>query len=99
MPVTTDRGGSCSICQEAFSPEDQQFTHVGGEGHDGFHKECLATWLKTKATCPYRCGDINPYPLLSRCDQIKSTLVDAAVIAVAIIGIASVIFQYPHLPL
>lgn len=72
--ISTNRGGSCSICVTDFSPTDKQFTHLGGEGHDGFHKDCLKKWSIQKSTCPYNCGTINRNDLLSRTERIMAHL-------------------------
>ncbi len=59
--IRSNRGELCAICKEEFGwleklgLRNQRVTHVGGEGHDGMHRKCLAEWLRTRLTpkCPY----------------------------------------------
>jgi hypothetical protein len=39
----------CSVCTEDYTDEDQTVTT---ECNHLFHARCLATWVKTKNTCP-----------------------------------------------
>ncbi len=72
--VTTQRGGCCGICLEEFVPPELQFTHEGGEGHDGFHKSCLGKWLIHHSTCPLDRQVIDRSSLVSRTDLIRERL-------------------------
>ncbi len=72
--ISTNRGKSCSICQEKFRCGDQQVTHVGGESHDGFHKSCLARWLAVNPNCPLDRKSIDPNSLTTRTDSITARL-------------------------
>ena len=70
--VATNRGGMCCICWEEFESGEPQFTHEGGEGHDGFHQPCLANWVHQNATCPYDRQPIDLTSLLSRTDGMMT---------------------------
>lgn len=72
--ITTDRGGICGICQKAFDDQEQQITHIGGEGHDGFHKKCLKKWVIHSPTCPYDGQPIHANCLAARTEQIVAKL-------------------------
>ena len=89
--IETNRGGVCAICQEEFLSGDQQFTHEGGEDHNGFHRECFTVWLRTNPTCPYDRQLISPNSLLSRTDRVMARLGPAFVNAAcaAYLGIAA----------
>ena len=62
--IPTNRGKSCAICQEKFRCGDKQVTHVGGEGHDGFHKS-------RRPNCPLDRQSIDPNSLITRTDWIS----------------------------
>ena len=61
----------CIICHGDFdlSSHEEQWNHVGGEGHDPFHKNCLREWVLVRPTCPYEMTPINPYSLVSRTEM------------------------------
>lgn len=70
--VTTNRGGICSVCQEKFGFFEYQFTHRGGENHDGFHETCLEPWLDVNPTCPIDRQPIDPSSLIFLAERIKA---------------------------
>jgi hypothetical protein len=99
--ISTTRGGTCCICQDDFNSQDQQITHTGGEGHDGFHEKCLKKWLTRSPTCPYDHQSINPNSLITKTEQVvgnlrsafshsKSALIHASYVASAITGLVAV---------
>ena len=65
------RDSSCPICWEAFQ-NGQEISVVSTCQH-AFHSECLQTWAKKNATCPYCRQDMekkNPKeeaPIVERC--------------------------------
>ena len=73
--IQTNRGGICGICFDEFIPGTLQFTHVGGENHDGFHRSCLASWLAINPSCPIDRQRINPANLISRKERIIQKLI------------------------
>ncbi len=78
--VSASRGGRCGLCQYDFTPEKEQVTHKGGEGHDGFDPECLKEYVVIKnlpyPPCPYsHCKmPIDPRLLFSRTEWIVNKL-------------------------
>lgn len=61
IPIHTNRKDPiCGICFEDFSQNTQQWNHLGGGGHDPFHRECLETWVQESPTCPIDRNPINP---------------------------------------
>lgn len=82
--IQTNKGVRCGICYKEFSSGEQKFSHVGGEGHDGFHKLCLANWLDINQICPFDRQRIDPSTIrISRTVRVmdrrlKAALVDAA---------------------
>src|SRR5678809_996154 len=75
--ITTNRDGICAICQQSLRPEERKLTHVGGEGHEGFHPSCLKYWVMRNPTCPYDRQPIDPTSLISRTDRIMARLPSA----------------------
>lgn len=73
MPIAAMTNRS-RICRENFNPIDQQFTHIAGEGYDGFHKTCLARWVAQNPTCPYDKQPIDPNSLISLTDRVMERL-------------------------
>lgn len=80
--ITSNRGGTCCICLGEFEDSDKPITHVGGEGHDGFHRNCLKKWVIRSPICPYDKQLINESSLISRTDKmiakLKPALTNAA---------------------
>lgn len=73
--IETNRiGAICAICLEGFIPGEKQYTHKGGENHDGFHKGCLKDALKVNPICPYEKMHINPNSLIPLTERIAATL-------------------------
>ncbi len=72
--IRTVRGGICGLCHEEFSASDEQYTHVGGERHDGFHKICFINCLNAKAVCPWDGMAVDPTSLTSRTERIMQRL-------------------------
>ncbi len=70
--ISTDRGGRC-FCLDDFNPGEPQVTHVGGESHDGFHRECLKEHTVQKGVpyppCPHCQKPIDPSALFSETEQ------------------------------
>jgi len=85
--IQTTRGGRCGICASDFEPGERQFTHIGGEGHDGFHGRCFLNWLRAHPICPYHDGDVDPSALVPRTERIMAYLKPALENAVYATGI------------
>ena len=83
--IQTTRGGRCGICVTDFEPGEIGYTHIGGERHDGFHKDCYANWLRNHTICPYNDAKVDPSLLVSRMTRImvrlKPALESAAIAA------------------
>jgi hypothetical protein len=94
----TEKGKFWRIFLAVFNCKgEEQVTHVGGEGHDGFHKSCLKEWVVWNPTCPFDNQPIDPNSLISRTERIrgriKPALANAAYAAcfgLAATGIAGV---------
>ena len=41
----------CAICQDSFTPEEERLSHENAT-HDGFHRQCLETWISRNPSCP-----------------------------------------------
>lgn len=77
--IESYRGVTCSICIEPFAEGERKWTHEGGEGHDGFHKGCLAQWLNQpggRSICPFDRHPINRDTLLSRTERITERIME-----------------------
>jgi hypothetical protein len=72
--IRSTLGGNCGICFEEFVLADQGLTHKGGEGHPGFHSECLKNWLHLNSICPFDRTPIDANSLISRTDKIMAKL-------------------------
>lgn len=68
--VSNNKGAECPICLQAFGEKEEKVTHVGGEKHAGFHRPCLAQWVRQQATCPLDRMPIGADCLKSRCEKI-----------------------------
>lgn len=66
--------GNCGICLEPFDSTTPRFTHVGGEKHDGFHKDCLVPWLDKNPSCPIDRTPINPDTFLSLKGRVQKKI-------------------------
>lgn len=75
--ISSSRGGMCGICHEEFALFDNQVTHVGGENHDGFHRQCLKNWTLRSPTCPYDRTSIDRSSLTTRTERIMETATQA----------------------
>lgn len=88
--IPSYRGESCCICFKDYEDKnDPRVTHVGGEGHDGFHRSCLKQWiLKRQSICPIDRGHIDSNSLstryerlISRLERLKPALIEGGVAA------------------
>ena len=82
LVIPSNREGSCGICLDEFSTE-ARFTHIGGENHDAFHKQCLIQWLKTSDKCPWDQRKIDrTSPMLKRgwmIDRLRPAIINGAI--------------------
>ncbi len=77
MVIPGTLGDACPICFDKFESLKDKVTHVGGEKHDSFHKQCLATWLDQNSTCPIDRKPIDKKSLNTRMDLIKQRMIPA----------------------
>lgn len=83
LVISSNREGSCGICLNEFTPEEERLTHMGGENHDAFHKLCLVQWLKRSDKCPWDQQQIDrTSPMLKMgwmIDRLRPAIINGAI--------------------
>ncbi len=96
IPVTTNRvDPKCAICLDGFNPGERQWNHVGGEGHDPLHRECLESSFQSGYYyCPHDRNPINPnFPAVGIFEKTKQALINTACAAtLGIVGAGAAAF-------